>query len=914
MKTPLIHSLILVFALALPLSYLHAEGKVYLVLGSDTALWDGMDVTKYFCTYALSLFDDPGMNAHKVMDPTFRAQFKDSYGQSMKMTWWMMAGNIFRFATNRNIPVPNIMTLYLMKKYHGENAKALGDEITMHYHTFAWTDYNKDGLYYWNQAKNFTECKDDFKVTLAQFLLEENTFPVSFRSGWHYMDNEWQNYLDRLAPYSLHNDYPAVRTSVSEPIDNVYDWSKASKEFVPFHPSLTNYQLPGDARGWNTRSIYMASISQAQMDDIFLKAKNGVDQVPCLWAHLPETNFPQNMKRIDSLAHISAAKYPTVKFSYCTAAEAMQKWRKGNDTIPPAVDFVEVTSGDNVKFAIQTSENIFQAEPFVAMKDVYEDYSVLPCVKTGENQWLTADLVPRASIAKVGVMVTDTIGNLSTKFLKYYPDDLYLDNLDEAYHEVNGAWTSNALRSWGTNSRQCILAAGDSAKINWTPLLQDSRLYNISMQIPKLSNGATNILFRIYNGAQLTDTVRIAAPFAEGDWTYVTTSRLATNATIQMMAYGNDQPGKTVAADAIKLSALVKDRWIYTKDSYVQMGPVSEEDTAHYSLRVENHGVKDLTLSEVTVNNKNLSVGVTLPLVIPGMKGSAIPLSFFATDTGEVRDTLVLKSDDPRTPVYRIPVIIMVQPYFALVDNEDSLSYSEKGVWAKSNAQAWGASSRYAASGTGASASFKRMLKKNGTYEVFEIVPTTVNAIVNALYMIRVGGDSIGSIILDQNKGSGSWTSLGRYTFPANVQIQVQVIDNSPPASGRVLRADAIKFQLVPVTSLADNSSKGIIKDFILSQNFPNPFNPTTVISYQLPVNSHVTLKVFDILGREAATLVNEQRSAGRYSVQWNASGIASGVYLVRMEARPTNSGEGGNLSSGFEQSFSATKKIVLMK
>jgi hypothetical protein len=826
----------------------------------------------------------------------------------------MMAGNIFRFATNRNIPVPNIMTLYLMKKYHGENAKALGDEITMHYHTFAWTDYNKDGLYYWNQAKNFTECKDDFEVTLAQFLLEENTFPVSFRSGWHYMDNEWQNYLDRFVPYSLHDDYPAVRSSVIEPIDNVYDWSRSSKEFVPFHPSLSDYQVPGNARGWNTRSIYMASISQAQMDDIFLKAKNGVDQVPCFWAHLPETDFPQNMKRIDSLAHNSAAKYPTVKFSYCTAVEAMQKWRKGSDTTAPSVTLEEVISGDNVRFSIHTDENIFQAEPFVALKDVFEEYSVLPCIKTAENQWMTADLVPRASVAKVGVAVTDTMGNLSTKFLKYYPDDLYLDNLDDAYHEVNGAWTSNAIRSWGTNSRQSILAAGDSAKVNWTPLLQDSGLYNISMQIPKLSNGATNLLFRIYNGAQLTDTARLTAPFSDGDWTYITTSRLAANATIQMMAYGNDQPGKTVAADAIKLSALVKDKSIYIKDSYVHIGPVSEEDTAHYSLRVENHGVKQLTLTEITVNKKNISVGATLPIVIPGMKGSAIPLSFFATDTGEVRDTLVIKSDDTRTPVYRIPVSITVQPYFAMVDNEDSLNYTEKGAWAKSGAQAWGASSRYAASGTGASALFKRTLKKSGTYEVFEIVPTTVNAIVNALYVISTGGDSLGSIILDQNNGSGSWTSLGRYTFPANVQIQVQVIDNSPPASGRVLRADAIKFQSVLLTSVADKPSSGMITDFILSQNFPNPFNPTTVISYQLPVNSHVTLKVFDMLGREVATLVNEVRTAGSYSARWNAEKFVSGVYLMRMQALPTNGGQAGNPSSGSRHSFSATKKTILMK
>jgi photosystem II stability/assembly factor-like uncharacterized protein len=97
----------------------------------------------------------------------------------------------------------------------------------------------------------------------------------------------------------------------------------------------------------------------------------------------------------------------------------------------------------------------------------------------------------------------------------------------------------------------------------------------------------------------------------------------------------------------------------------------------------------------------------------------------------------------------------------------------------------------------------------------------------------------------------------------------------------------------------------GITKDgsrvpdiFALLQNYPNPFNPATVISYQLPVNSYVTLKIFDLLGREVATLVNERKDAGMYSVRWNASGFATGMYLVRIQAG----------------SFIDTKKVLLMK
>ncbi len=85
---------------------------------------------------------------------------------------------------------------------------------------------------------------------------------------------------------------------------------------------------------------------------------------------------------------------------------------------------------------------------------------------------------------------------------------------------------------------------------------------------------------------------------------------------------------------------------------------------------------------------------------------------------------------------------------------------------------------------------------------------------------------------------------------------------------------------------------------FRLSQNFPNPFNPATVINYQLPANSHVTLKVYDVLGREVATLVNEHQNAGPHSATFNATNLTSGVYFYRITA--------GN--------FSEVRKLVLEK
>jgi len=78
----------------------------------------------------------------------------------------------------------------------------------------------------------------------------------------------------------------------------------------------------------------------------------------------------------------------------------------------------------------------------------------------------------------------------------------------------------------------------------------------------------------------------------------------------------------------------------------------------------------------------------------------------------------------------------------------------------------------------------------------------------------------------------------------------------------------------------------GISRTFELYQNYPNPFNPSTRINYNLPVTGFVTLKVYDVLGKEVTTLVNnEMKTKGTYSLQFNASGLSSGIYFYRLES-----------------------------
>ena len=99
---------------------------------------------------------------------------------------------------------------------------------------------------------------------------------------------------------------------------------------------------------------------------------------------------------------------------------------------------------------------------------------------------------------------------------------------------------------------------------------------------------------------------------------------------------------------------------------------------------------------------------------------------------------------------------------------------------------------------------------------------------------------------------------------------------------------------LYPVSIEAED----LLEDFSLYQNFPNPFNPTTKINYSVPQSSNVLLKVFDVLGNEVATLVNEEKSAGTYEVEFDGSGLTSGIYFYQLKA----------------SNYVETKKMMLLK
>ncbi len=134
-----------------------------------------------------------------------------------------------------------------------------------------------------------------------------------------------------------------------------------------------------------------------------------------------------------------------------------------------------------------------------------------------------------------------------------------------------------------------------------------------------------------------------------------------------------------------------------------------------------------------------------------------------------------------------------------------------------------------------------------------------------------------------------SWGSTNPDTIAARI---FDIADN--PALGPVIYN--------PVITNIQTISSGIPNVFILRQNYPNPFNPVTKIEFELPVDAKVTIKIFDLTGREVSSLLNESRAAGFYSVNFNASSLSSGVYFYRITAE------------GISQKFDVTKKMMVIK
>jgi len=174
------------------------------------------------------------------------------------------------------------------------------------------------------------------------------------------------------------------------------------------------------------------------------------------------------------------------------------------------------------------------------------------------------------------------------------------------------------------------------------------------------------------------------------------------------------------------------------------------------------------------------------------------------------------------------------------------------------------------------------------TQEAFSDVPknVSVTSTVNGNdYIVNIKSSGVnmrGALVAihqtDTLKTSGYTDSLGNYIFSKNI-----VTENLPitaVVTGKNLHPFEGNLILTSISNLSN-----LADGFALMQNYPNPFNPSTVIRFNIPDNTYATLRVYDILGKQVAELVDGNLSTGEYKVDFNASDLAAGVYLYKLDA-----------------------------
>ena len=169
-------------------------------------------------------------------------------------------------------------------------------------------------------------------------------------------------------------------------------------------------------------------------------------------------------------------------------------------------------------------------------------------------------------------------------------------------------------------------------------------------------------------------------------------------------------------------------------------------------------------------------------------------------------------------------------------------------------------------------------------------------------YRCRIATDSgFTNVVLDSNNISGRLLNVPAGKLLPNTRYywRINALNTCNTSSNSTRRSF-----ITSITGLVVNQSE-IPQTYALYNNYPNPFNPSTQLNFDLPVNSVVKITVYNILGEVTDLLVNSELAAGRYSYTWNAAGLASGIYIYRIEAVSVmNSNE----------SFTSTKKMMLIK
>ena len=390
-----------------------ANPKVYAVIAVDTEADNNHPMGTYHTVFDVHNYQRAGGDTtfSRIMAPSFRDANRDSFGGSLKMSWYMEMDNFINqglYADGREM---HYLTLYdeLMNNWGGE-VRGYGDEIAYHHHFMYWNGTT------WVMSSAIDNY-DYHNDALDRMVLDAGFFPTNFRSGWLWTNNQVHAWIEQWM---------------------LADMGGSPSSWYPYHPSATNYAAAGDMNHWIARCP--GGPDQAGVDSAFAEARNtGKSVIYCVYMHQRDDMAGIVAGMQDLLEAASQSTH--VPFVHATSKQAMQEVMEMTDATPPVLALTADGAGNTT---ITSNETLWGDHPYVAARyesDGTEAYTHTAATPTGPNTW-TAQ--PPAVLTVTVPPAAYTPAGATSSHASLFPASYAIDGNPETYWDS----TSQAVPVW----------------------------------------------------------------------------------------------------------------------------------------------------------------------------------------------------------------------------------------------------------------------------------------------------------------------------------------------------------------------------------------------------------------------------------------------------------------------------------
>ena len=339
----------------------------------------------------------------KIQSSSFRNKIKDLNGNGWVYNWFCLD----HVNMNGDNPRKRDLGHHKVLDYYTKRTKKKGnknDFVSWHYHPIPYTqNYHHSGIAYLNSS-NIWEI-------LSRKIIERNWFPSTFRPGFHTIrpDSNW--FLEQWIPFDFSNQSTKNEGNQPDLIGGRWgDWRRSPNSWKPYHPSISDYQIPGSCKRWIFRCLNMEArlreITQDDFNEAFDQANNGIPTLLSFTNH-DFRDMTLEIEKMRNFLIISTNKYPDVKFEFSNPINAAREVLK----LKPKkinLDLEIIEEKDNfLKIKVVSNKNLFGPQPYLAIKTLKNEFLWENFDKSlTENEWFfTFDYnhIPKDIIHSIGV-------------------------------------------------------------------------------------------------------------------------------------------------------------------------------------------------------------------------------------------------------------------------------------------------------------------------------------------------------------------------------------------------------------------------------------------------------------------------------------------------------------------------------